>query len=325
MAARHSDLLCQHLYCIGQLFYLECQVTMTQKNSFRALIVTLISGCVCLSGCTAGIPLMATATPPMTKVIEQVTGTPNDPTPVAMVVNPPEMHLTLPSGLRIDEYALKARPDGEPLVFEPVQGSQDAVLARHETERQEKLSDTFYFDNTSSSFESSALLENQKLIARLIESGTTTSIYHPLSIEVILNGKTIYTMPAGVSSPTTTLQRVWTYDKHLVFEASDVEMSPSHTIVGKIVQDGKLLNEQLNYQEAFGFQVFKDKSFYFFKRNDYFGISYDGQETLLDYADVPHYNCCSLAALDSRRFPNMGALFCREHSISYYVESGKIE
>jgi len=263
-----------------------------------------------------------TTTPTASKNAELVTGTANPPTLTLPFMDIPETHMTLPSGLRIDEYALKTRPTGEPLVFEPIRGSREEILAKHATERQRTLQN--YSCLTSLYYEKSILLDGKMLIARQIESGTKTSIHHPLSIEIVLDGKTIYRMSAGVVDPSGGLQRLCTYgkNKHWAFEVADVEVSPSHTIVGKVVQDGKLLNEQFNNQEMFGFQVFQDKPFYFFKRNDYIGISYDGQETLLDYADVPHYNCCSLAVMDPDLAQNMVAFFARKHGAWYYVEIG---
>jgi hypothetical protein len=49
--------------------------------------------------------------------------------------NPEEMHLTLTSGLRIDEYALREAPQTEPLDFVPLVGSQEDILNKHALER----------------------------------------------------------------------------------------------------------------------------------------------------------------------------------------------
>jgi hypothetical protein len=69
---------------------------------------------------------------------------------------------------------------------------------------------------------------------------------------------------------------------------------------GEVIQDGISLNKQHGYQEAFGFQLMKGKSFYFFKKRGRLGISYNGVEIPLGYTQVPHYWCCSAAALNPR-------------------------
>jgi len=92
-----------------------------------------------------------------------------------------------------------------------------------------------------------------------------------------------------------------------VLEIADLEQNPTtdSTELGKTIRDGKLINDQIKAQEVFGFQVFSDKPFYFFKRDDRISISYDGRETLLNYIDIPHYHCCSAAAFDPQQHPDM--------------------
>jgi hypothetical protein len=91
---------------------------------------------------------------------------------------------------------------------------------------------------------------------------------------------------------------------------------------GEVIQDGISLNKQHGYQEAFGFQLMKGKSFYFFKKRGRLGISYNGVEIPLGYTQVPHYWCCSAAALNPRSAKNMVAFFAQRGGVWYYIEIG---
>jgi hypothetical protein len=65
-----------------------------------------------------------------------------------------------------------------------------------------------------------------------------------------------------------------------------------------------------------------DKPFYFFKKFGRLGISYDGREIPLGYAEIPRYGCCSAAALNPRSAENMVSFFAQRDGIWYYVEVG---
>ena len=51
----------------------------------------------------------------------------------------------LPPGLSVEEYALKRAPDVEPLTFVPRQGTQAAILANHQSEREDVFPGNLFF------------------------------------------------------------------------------------------------------------------------------------------------------------------------------------
>jgi hypothetical protein len=141
------------------------------------------------------------------------------------------------------------------------------------------------------------------------------------------NGSSIYRIPVGDSSPIDSLRGLWTYDGHWALETAYVTTHQNGNEIdsqatGQISIDGQLLNEQLGYQEAFGFQTMHGKPFYFFKQNGTIGVSYDNVAVPLGYDEILHYSCCSGATLNPRVAQNMVAFFARKGIPWYYVEIG---
>jgi hypothetical protein len=68
--------------------------------------------------------------------------------------------------------------------------------------------------------------------------------------------------------------------------------------------------------------MLKDMHFYLFKKNDRLGVSFAGQSLPLNYDQIPHYGCCSSAALNPVQARNMVAFFARRGTTWYYVEMG---
>jgi hypothetical protein len=146
-------------------------------------------------------------------------------------------------------------------------------------------------------------------------------------VTVTRNGKQIYRIPVGNNSPISSLRGLWTYAGHWVLETAyvtnhQVGNEINSQASGQISIDGKLLNEQLDYQEAFGFQTMHAKAFYFFKQYGEIGVVYNGVTIPLGYSEIPHYGCCSAATLNPRVAQNMVAFFARKGSTWYYVEIG---
>ena len=276
-----------------------------KKHFLYPRFLQLVIACIFVSGCSSAT---------------------NQTIPVATIIKDQENHLTLPSGLRIDEYTIKDIPEVDPLKFELVQPSQTGLLAKHNQEKQDKFPDNSFFEDMT--FSRSATLNGQKLVARELVSvsGPTGSI-QKVSIDVLRNDKVIYTLPAGDVSPVGALQGLWTYQKHWVLEIAYTEAHTNQNNVttsafGKLVQDGQLLNDQDDYQEMFGFQLINKQPFYFFKQGDQIGISYNNQKTMLGYAEIPHYHCCSAAELNPIVAQNMVAFFAQRNGNWYYVEIG---
>jgi len=91
---------------------------------------------------------------------------------------------------------------------------------------------------------------------------------------------------------------------------------------GMIVQDGEILNNRYNYEEAFGFQLMNGKPFYFYKRDSQINISYDNREIQSRYDQIPHYQCCSGSQLNPKSAKYMVAFFAQRGGKWFYVEIG---
>jgi hypothetical protein len=234
----------------------------------------------------------------------------------------------LPSGLSIEEYPLKNAPNVEPLTFMPIQGTQQEILTKHQQERGNSFPDNSFFTNGQPGI--SVQMGNEKLVALESFTDTITSLgtFQKVSVQISRNGEIIYSIPAGDASPINTLRGLWVYLNHWVLEIAKVTQNfgPQNEIsldsFGQIVQDGELLNERYDYDEAFGFQLMNGKPFFFFKRDGQIGISYDNQEVPLGYSQIPHYQCCSGAELNPKSAQNMVALFAQRDEKWYYVEIG---
>jgi hypothetical protein len=91
-----------------------------------------------------------------------------------------------------------------------------------------------------------------------------------------------------------------------------------------IVQDGRILNHELGYDEMFGWNVLAGKPFYFFTQNGVVQISYDGQVLPVQYDYVPHYGCCETGSARNPVCRNNGIRFLgAREGIWYMVEIGK--
>lgn len=252
--------------------------------------------------------------------------------------NPPlsQKPLTLPAELSIEEYALQDRPQiiGEASTsFVPVEGTQEEILSKHHEERNKPLPDTSSYENFHLGY--SAILKGQKIVATYYETPaaiTDKGTFYEGYVQVSQGEKILYTTQTGDSSPVGSLRGLWTYDHHWVLEVVHAaakkgyfETEIDFDVLGEIILDGVSLNQQQAYQESFGFQVMKGKPFYFFKKSGRIGISYGGEEISSGYTEVPHYGCCSGAALNPRRAENMVSFFAQREGTWYYVEIGVVE
>ena len=242
---------------------------------------------------------------------------------------PQEMHLTLTSGLRIDEYALQEAPQTEPLTFVPFAGSQEDLLNKHALQRSYAYQKNSSFINGHYSM--SAAFGDQELLAREVIA-EDDELPADIRIVVMLNDKVIYSMPAGEVSPLNALQGLWSYDGHWVVEVARVSYSYDekhkeyiwHSL-GQILRDDQDLNQSYDYQESFGFQLLNEKPFYFFSRAGEIGFSYDDEEMSLGNGSIYHYGCCSAAELNPRPAQNMVSFFAQKNGDWYYIEIGVFE
>jgi len=236
--------------------------------------------------------------------------------------------LNLPPGVTIEEYQLKDAPSLDPLTFIPVNGTQEEILSKHQQERGNSFPDNSFFQDGLPGF--SVTVGDEKILALLTFTNYTTDegVFQKGTVQVTGNGKELYSIQAGDASPLKNLQGLWGYSNHWVLEIAYVDLTipPQNEISldvqGQLYQDGELLNDRNDYKEAFNFQMMNGKPFYFFDRDGKIGISYNGQEVILGYSQIPHYQCCSAAQLNPRKAKDMVAFFGQREGKWYYVEIG---
>lgn len=219
--------------------------------------------------------------------------------------------------LVLKEHQLMEKPSIIPLTFQPIEGSQDEVLAINEAERVKILTNEVFTIEGHPAM--NALGENKNLQAVVY----TASEGQPLqTVKVMRDSETIFEAPAGLPSPAVPIQALWTYDGHWTLE---VLYSDETTWAGRVFIDGVMVNEQKGYEEAFGLQLLDGKPFFFYKRDGKIGYSYDGNETILGYNEIPHYFCCAETEYNPIQAENMVAFFAQKDNTWYYVELGKIK
>ena len=230
----------------------------------------------------------------------------------------------IPPELSIEEHAMTQRPEAESAQLYFAEGTQESILAKHADERSQIISFMDRSCNVDNHFGQCATLGTDRLVAW---EDYTSGLFSTGTVDLTRNGTSIYKIPVGDSGPIGSLRGLWTYADHWALETAYVKTHQTGNEIdsqatGQISLDGHLLNKQLGYQEAFGFQTMHSKPFYFYKQGGKIGISYDGVEIPLGYAEVLHYGCCSAATLNPRVAQNMVAFFARKGSMWYYVEIG---
>jgi hypothetical protein len=236
-------------------------------------------------------------------------------------INPPA---SIPTELSIEEHALTHRPEAEYTRLDFVTGTQEQILAKHSGERSQTIDFMDRSCSVDNHYGQCMTLGSDQLAAW---ADDTSNPLDSISVTVRRNGRQIYRIPVGNNSPISSLRGLWTYAGHWVLETAYVTNHQEGNEIdsqasGQISVDGKLLNEQSDYQEAFGFQTMHGKPFYFFKQKAEIGIVYNNVTIPLDYSEIPHYACCSAAALNPQVAQNMVAFFARKASTWYYVEIG---
>ena len=220
------------------------------------------------------------------------------------------------SGLILEEFLLEGLPDPDRGTFLPVNTTQDAVLERHQTERE-----LWVFNEISYSEEIQSVLMISQGPGPSLEAVLVVSPDNPLRqiVELLEGDEVIFSVDGGLPSPALPMQSLWSYEDHWALEILYAE---EEIWQGRIYLDGELLNESWDYQEAFGFQLLDGKPFYFFQREDGLGYSYDGKETALPYDTIPHYNCCSASTINPLPAEKMVAFYALTADDWYYVELG---
>ncbi len=231
---------------------------------------------------------------------------------------------SVPPELTIEEHLLTRSPEAEYAQLYFAEKTQDEVMAKHADERTR-------FAGSGTPF---CTVKDQKArCTRLGPDELSVWIEYgrlPFSTGkaiVAKNDKQIYSIGVGDSSPVEPLRGFGVVGDHWILETANVQTHQhGNTIdsepVGQITVDGKLLNKQFGYEEAFGYQTLRGTPFYFFQRDGQIDISYNGVEIATGYAEVPHYGCCSAATLNPSVYQNMVTFFARKGSAWYYIEIG---
>lgn len=282
-------------------------------HSWLVLLLLVCTGCA-----PAAQPLIGPPTPTRSP---SLTPAPS-PSPT---LAPPNVSNSVPVGLTIDEIALKGEVSTEPLTFKPVQGTQEEVLARHSQVWRAPYQRIFdYVDNHTTIYP----VTGEKTY-RALQIEQQSGAVHEILVQMQKDEQPILTVKAGPVTPITTLAGLWVENSGAwVLEiASTANTSQDNGIplsaAGQLYRNGTLLNQAYGYPEMFGYQLLDGKPFYFYKQAGQIHLSYDNQALPLVYEDVPHYNCCSAAALNPIAAPNGVRFFGLRAGVWYYTEIGK--
>lgn len=219
------------------------------------------------------------------------------------------------SKLSIEEHELAAVDwEGESLVFEPVKGTREEILAKHEDKRAlpaEAFTNPVNLGNDS-----------LKAIENYSENLVSVGVYRNEDLEI--------SVEAGVISPISNFRSLWVVDEHWFLEVAHVEENPTDRnaafiIWGEIFQDGESLNEKHGYDEAFNFQIVDGQPFFFYRKDGQVGYSYAGRNTSLGYTEIPHYLCCSASAFNPLPSEKMVSFYATKEDVRYFVEIGALK
>lgn len=130
-------------------------------------------------------------------------------------------------------------------------------------------------------------------------------------VEVWQGEETVFSFVAAflVSSP---VQGLWSWNGHWLLEVD-----------GFLIQDGKTLNELLDYEDIFGWQLLDGKPFYYFRRGPRIGLSHNDLVLPVYYDEVVHNRCCEPGAFNAAGNESMAWFYGLRDGTWYYVEIGK--
>jgi hypothetical protein len=129
-------------------------------------------------------------------------------------------------------------------------------------------------------------------------------------IQVARGDEVLYTVQVEpqVDNP---VKGLWAWDGHWVLEVD-----------GQVIIDGRNLNQELGYDEIFGWALLHGSPFYFFAQDGQVRLSYAGQTLPYIYEDVVHDKCCEPAAFNPGRNEDMLWFHALQDGTWHYVEAG---
>lgn len=98
------------------------------------------------------------------------------------------------------------------------------------------------------------------------------------------------------------------WDGHWILEAG-----------GMVAQDGELLNRKFDFQEVHDWGLVNGHPFYFFRKGQRVGISYNSQFLPVFYHEVVHGGCCGYAAYNPRFSNNTVGFYAKREGVWMYV------
>lgn len=232
---------------------------------------------------------------------------------------PPTTPIPNNAGLTIEENEIIGQVSIEPLTFLPVHGSQQNIIARHALDKGKPYSFPDGFEQNGAYVIYPVTGDSHFRAVRAIDSAKL----------VLQQDKvTILEIDAGDVSPISPLRGLWVDDEHWILETAYVKnINDGNSIysnaVGQIYRDGVLLNEQFGYEEMFGFQLLDGEPFYFYKKEGQIYLSYNNEDLPVIYDEIPHYRCCSGAALNPIAGINWIGFWGQRDGVWYYTEIGR--
>jgi hypothetical protein len=131
------------------------------------------------------------------------------------------------------------------------------------------------------------------------------------TIQVVRGDEVLYTVQVEpqVDNP---VRGLWAWDGHWVLEVD-----------GQVIIDGQSLNQELGYDEIFGWTLLDGNPFYFFSQGGQVHLSYAGETLPYSYEDVIHDRCCEPAAFNARYNEDMVWFHALRDGTWHYVEAGR--
>jgi hypothetical protein len=133
----------------------------------------------------------------------------------------------------------------------------------------------------------------------------------PSQVNIYRNDQIVYTLaipqpgPAGLP-----VRGISSWNNHWLLEVENV-----------LVQDGELMNFQLDYDEIFDWHLVDGEPLFFFRQGNEYGLSYAGQTLPPHYEDVIHgLLCCDPARYQVVSSPSQTRFFALRNGIWYLVK-----
>lgn len=137
------------------------------------------------------------------------------------------------------------------------------------------------------------------------------------TIEILKSGEQVYITDVASLSDVSGLVAAWAYNGHWAIEF--IPLDSENRSMTDIVIDGQSICDMNNYQTAFGFQTIDGRPFYFFKKDDIYGVSYNMADVMLEdqaYDEILYHNFW--IAFD----PDPAAY---EHGVRFWAKAGDEE